>query len=311
MSALAAPDKFKGTFSAREVAEAIALGIAGADVCPVADGGEGTLEALPHGELRTVTVEDPFGRPIAASFGIEPDGTAVVEAAAAVGLALLGTAEFDPRRASSRGAGDLIAAAIAAGARRVLVGCGGTATMDGGLGIVGRFDPEAAEIVALCDTRVPFELAPQVFGPQKGATPELVERLEDRQREAAHSLPRDPSGVAMTGAGGGLSGALWALGARLVPGAPFVLDAIDFDRRARRAGRVITGEGRLDATTLSGKAVDEIASRCRRLGVPCHAIVGSAALEQAEIERLGLQSIREATDLPAISRAATTIAGDD
>ena len=128
----------------------------------------------------------------------------------------------------------------------------------------------------LTDVRTPFERAPAVFGPQKGADPAMVERLEERLDALAAELPRDPRGVPMTGAAGGLSGGLWAAhGAVLEPGAPWILDALDFDARMRAARAVVTGEGKLDEQTLEGKLVGEIGTRTRQAGVPLHAIVGT------------------------------------
>ena len=132
----------------------------------------------------------------------------------------------------------------------------------------------------LCDVRTPFEDAARVFGPQKGADAEEVRKLTARLNGQARRLRRDPRGVPMTGAAGGLAGGLWAaFGAELVPGASFVLDALDFDARMRAARAVITGEGRLDEQSLAGKAVSEIATRARQAGVPCHAIVGTRELD--------------------------------
>jgi glycerate kinase len=145
-----------------------------------------------------------------------------------------------------------------------------------------------------------------VFGPQKGAGPELVERLERRLEALAARAPRDPHGVAMTGAGGGLSGGLWAFyRARVVPGAVFVLDAIGLDQHLRGARFCVTGEGRLDAQTLAGKVVAEVAGRCGQAGVPCHAVVGRDALGP---ELLGLASVREAGALEELVAAGDALA---
>src|SRR5207249_8333632 len=136
------------------------------------------------------------------------------------------------------------------------------------------------EVIAACDVRTPWEDAPRVFGPQKGADAATVKRLERRLATLAARAPRDPRGVPLTGCGGGLSGGLWAhLGARLEPGAALVLDALGFDERLRSAAFVVTGEGRLDQQTLAGKAVAEVAVRCRQGGVGCHAVVGESAVD--------------------------------
>ena len=278
---LVAPDSFKGTFTATEVAAAVGEGVREAgrpvDLCPVADGGEGTLEALRPafgGELETVPVHGPLGRPLRASFLLSADGrTAIVETASASGLGLVAPADRDPFTASTAGTGELIAAAVAAGARTVLLGVGGSATTDGGAGAIEAIEVAGglggARLVVLCDVRTPFEDAARVFGPQKGADPDAVKRLTARLQRQARALERDPRGIEMTGAAGGLSGGLWAtFGAELVSGAAFVLDAVAFDRRMRAARAVITGEGRLDQQSLVGKLVSEIATRLSSSSLP-------------------------------------------
>jgi glycerate 2-kinase len=310
---LVAPDSFKGTFSAAEVAAAIAAGLRSADretvELPVADGGEGTMGVLVSalgGEVLTATVSDPLGRPVEAQFAILPDGSAVVETAQASGLGLVAENERDAWAASTRGTGELIAVAAAAGAEHVLVTVGGSATSDGGEGALEALADAGVrpELEVLCDVRTVYEKAPSVFGPQKGADPKLVERLERRLDELADGLPRDPRGVPMTGAAGGLSGGLWAgLGARLVPGAAYVLDAIGFDDAMKGSAFVVTGEGRLDSQTLEGKIVGEVATRCRQGGVACHAIVGHDDLDPFEERIIDLASVSEATDLEGLQAA--------
>jgi len=314
---LVAPDSFKGTFSAPEVAGAIAAGLRSAEreaiELPVADGGEGTMDVLVNalgGELRSVTAPDPLGRPLEARFALLPDGGAVVETAQASGLGLVAEDERDAWAASTRGTGELIVAAVEAGAERVLVTVGGSATTDGGAGALEALEEAgiSPELEVLCDVRTPFEKAPSVFGPQKGADPALVERLERRLHELAAKLRRDPRGEPMTGAAGGLSGGLWAAhGARLVAGAPYVLDAIGFDPLMRDAAFVVTGEGRLDSQTLAGKIVGEVATRCRQGGVTCHAIVGSNALESFDERIIDLASVTEATTLQELEAAGRAL----
>jgi glycerate 2-kinase len=317
---LVAPDSFKGTFGAPEVAGAIAAGLRGAGrdarELPVADGGEGTMDALVGalgGELREVTAPDPLGRPVEARFALLPDGSAVVETAQASGLGLVSEDERDPWAASTRGTGELIVAAAEAGAERVLVTVGGSATTDGGAGALEALAEAGLrpELDVLCDVRTPFELAPSVFGPQKGADPAMVERLEERLTKLAGSFERDPRGEPMTGAAGGLSGGLFgALGARLVPGAAYVLDAIGFDSAMRESAFVVTGEGRLDAQTLQGKVVGEVATRCRQRGVTCHAIVGGNGLEPFQERIIDLASVTEATDLDELEAAGRALIDD-
>jgi glycerate 2-kinase len=321
--ALVAPDSFKGTFSAFEVAGAIAAGLRSAgreaDELPVADGGEGTMDVLLAalgGEKRSACVSDPLGREVEASYGLLDDGsTAVVEAAQASGLGRVAAAERDAFAASTYGTGQLIAHAADAGAERVLVAVGGSATTDGGAGAVRALgDAERSaergnvpRLGVICDVRTPWEDAPRVFGPQKGADPATVKRLERRLAKLAREAPRDPTGVPMTGAAGGLSGGLWAwLGAELLPGAPYVLDALGFEPRMREAAFVVTGEGKLDEQTLAGKICGEVATRCRQRGVACHAIVGQNELEPFQERVLDLGSVSEATtleDLQAAGRA--------
>ncbi len=166
----------------------------------------------------------------------------------------------------------------------------------------------AARLVVLCDVRTPYELAPQTFGPQKGATAAQIPELERRLDGLARELPRDPRGVPMTGAAGGLAGGLWAkFGAELVSGASFVLSALDYDARMRAARAVVTGEGRLDGQSLVGKIVSEVATRARQAGVPCHAVVGSNALDRFDLRILDLQLVLEATTLPALEAAGAEL----
>jgi glycerate kinase len=317
---LVAPDSFKGTLAAAEVAAAIGEGLRRVglepDPCPVADGGEGTLGALLPAlglELVEATASDPLGRPIEASFGIGRDrGIVVIETAAASGLALIEENERDAWSATTAGTGELIVAAVAEGARSVLVAAGGSATSDGGAGALEAIDAAGgigeASLVVLCDVRTPYEQAAEVFGPQKGADPAVVAELTDRLHELARGLPRDPRGVPMTGCAGGLSGALWARhDAMLVPGAAWVLDALGVERRMRRAVAVLSGEGKLDEQTAQGKLVGEIGARARAAGIPLHAIVGTDALPPALRSALGLTTVSEAGTLAEIADAAAEV----
>ena len=318
---LVAPDDFKGTFSAGEVASALASGLrAGgldAEELLVADGGDGTLEALVHargGELRKTVVADPLGRPVEAAWALLADGrTAVVETAQASGLGRVSEADRDASAATTRGTGELIAAAVEAGARQVIVAVGGSATTDGGTGALEAMTEagidRALELDVVCDVRTAWEDAPGIFGPQKGADPDTVARLEQSLDELAVAAPKDPRGAPMTGAAGGLSGGLWAhRGARLHPGAGYVLDAVGFDARMRAARFVVTGEGRLDAQTLAGKAVGEVATRCRGAGVGCHAVVGRNDLSAFDTRLIDLASVTEATTLTELENAGRALA---
>lgn len=302
---LVAPDSFKGTLAAGEVADAISRGLRAAgrpvDLCPVADGGEGTTDILlpAHGgETAEATVQDPLGRDVVARFALA-GMVAIVETAAASGLGLVSERERDPVGASTYGTGRLINAAIAAGARTVLLGVGGSATTDGGSGAIRAIRSagglDGARLVVLCDVRTAFEDAARVFGPQKGADANAVRQLTHRLHRLARGFERDPRGVAMTGAAGGLAGGLWAtFGAELVPGAGFILDELGFDARMRAARAVVTGEGKLDPQSLAGKAVSEVCTRARQSGVPCHAIVGRRELDAFGARILDLQAIFEA-----------------
>jgi glycerate 2-kinase len=316
---LVAPDSFKGTFPAWEVAaacaEGVALGGCDPDPCPAADGGEGTMRILVDalgGRVVRHPATDPLGRPIEAALGLARRD-AIVEVAAASGLALIAPSELDPERATTTGTGELIVAAREQGASRILVAAGGSATVDGGAGAIEVIRMAGglgeSRLTVLCDVETAFEDAARVYGPQKGATPVAVRRLAARLERLAAELPRDPRGVPLTGAAGGLAGGLWAeLGAELLPGADFVLDALDFDRRLDRADATLVGEGRLDAQSFAGKAVGRIAARCRRAGVPVHAIVGSSALDGTDAANLGLASVRLASDPDELLDAAQELA---
>jgi glycerate 2-kinase len=316
---LIAPDSFKGTFSATQVAAAIGRGLQDAgravDLCPVADGGEGTLDALAAGlgaERLTAAATDPRGRQIEAEFGLAGD-VALVDTAAASGLGLVAPAERDAFAATTAGTGEVIAAAIDAGARTVYLGVGGSATTDGGAGAVKAIERagglRGARLAVLCDVRTPFEDAAKVYGPQKGADPDTVKRLTARLNAMARRLAHDPRGVPMTGAAGGLSGGLWAaFGAELVPGAAFVLDEVGFDARMRAARAVVTGEGRLDMQSLVGKVVSEVATRARQSGVPCHAVVGTRELDSMGTRILDLDRVIEASTLTQLEAAGRSLA---
>jgi glycerate kinase len=212
---LVAPDSFKGTFSAVEVAEAIGrgLGAAGleADLCPVADGGEGTMETLLASiggeQVEVDAVRGPLGASIRAPFALVDGGRrALVEMAAASGLALIAEDERDPWDATTYGTGQLIRAAVEAGATEIMVAVGGSATVDGGRGALEALDElggiGGARVVVLCDVQTPWERCAEIYGPQKGADPAMVRRLAERLDAYATELPRDPRGVAMTGACG-------------------------------------------------------------------------------------------------------------
>lgn len=318
---LVAPDSFKGTIDAPEVARAIAAGLveagAEADLCPVADGGEGTAEAVRAalgGSVREAACHDPLDRPLAARFVLLDDGeTAVVDTAAASGLPLLAPEERDAEAASTYGTGELIAAAVEAGARTVLLAAGGSATTDGGAGAIAalreRGGLHGARIEVLCDVETKFEDAARVFAPQKGADEAAVARLGERLQTLASDLPRDPRGAPMTGCAGGLSGGLWAaFDAGLRSGAEYVLELLGFERRLAEADAAISGEGRIDSQSLEGKVVGQIAKACARAERDLYVLVGRDELDRADIGLLPIRAIEEAGSVAALQDAGRAIA---
>jgi glycerate 2-kinase len=306
VNALAAPASLKGVLSPFEAAASLAEGIrrvpgVAAVELPVADGGEGTAEVLCAalgGAWCEADVSDPLGRPLAARFLLLDDGTAVVEAAAAIGLPLLADDERDPLRTSSRGLGELVLCALETHPTSLLVCIGGTATVDGGAGLRAVVGPRLdVPVRAACDVRNPLlgpNGAARVFGPQKGASDVQVDELERRLAALDELAPyREVRGA---GAGGGLGAAFAALGADLVEGAELVLELIGFDEQARYAALVVTGEGTVDRTTLAGKAAGAVRRRCGRLGVPCR-MFGGVVRDGVEAEPLSGQPERAADDL--------------
>ncbi|MGZ4354380.1 MAG: glycerate kinase, partial [Gaiellaceae bacterium] len=269
--ALVAPAGLKGVLAARGAAAAVAAGLAAAgvdaDECPLADGGEGTCDALSSalgGVWREATVADPLGRRVAARWLELPDGSAVVESAAAIGLGLVAPEERDPLRASSRGLGELI---LATEGRPLLVCLGGSATVDGGRGLreVVRSLPAGTRVA--CDVASPLLDAARLFARQKGADDAAVAELE---RRLGADEPLAPyADLAGAGAAGGLGAALASLGAELVSGAELVLDTVGFDARLDGVSLVVTGEGTVDRTTREGKAPAEAARRAAAHGVDC------------------------------------------
>lgn len=287
---VAAPDKFRGTATGADVARAIARGAEAAgwacDEVPVADGGEGTLEAL-GGRVHTARVRGPLGAPVDAEWRME-DGLAVVEMARASGLALAGGPEHnDPLRASTYGTGQLIVAAMEAGARRVIVAVGGSASTDGGLGAVsalGGRGLHGVDVVVACDVTTRFVDAAALFAPQKGASSAQVALLTRRLERLAQVYERDYQ-VDVTvldgsGAAGGLAGGLAALGAALVPGFDVVSEALQLEERIADAGLVVTGEGFLDEQSFRGKAVGGVAELAREAGVPVLVVAGDVYADE-------------------------------
>ena len=341
MKIVIAPDSYKESLSALEVAQAVEAGFrqvfpdANYVLVPVADGGEGTVDAMvaaTGGRKETVTVSGPLGEPVEAFYGLTGDGdTAVIEMAAASGLALVPPDRRNPLLTSSRGTGELIRAALDAGARRFILGIGGSATNDGGAGMVqalgarlldleGReldgsggdlarleridvsaLDPRLAEcrIEVACDVDNPLtgaRGASAVFGPQKGATPEMVQVLDANLARLARIVGRD-LGVAVdtvpgAGAAGGMGAAMLAFfGATLKPGIEIVTAAVDLDTHVRDADLVITGEGRIDFQTVHGKTPIGVARVAKRHGKPVIGIAGSLGAEVGVVHAHGIDAV--------------------
>jgi glycerate kinase len=303
---VAAPDKFRGTATAPEVAAAAAgaARAAGwtADEVPLSDGGEGLLDAI-GGDRRVTRVTGPLGRPVDAEWRLREsdDGvpTAVIEMSTAAGRALVPRPRRDdPVRARTTGVGELLLAARDAGARRIVIGCGGSATTDGGLGAfeaaggAGTPPPLAeVELVVASDVTTPFLSAATVFGPQKGATPEQVTALTARLEEVAARY-REETGVDVTsipgaGAAGGLAGGLVALGARIEPGFDFVAGLVGLARRLEAADFVMTGEGHVDPPSFHGKVPGGVLmlARAARPGTPPPVLCVAGGVDAAVLVR--------------------------
>ena len=293
-------DSYKGCLSSSEVARAAAEGVA--EEYPdceivrlaVADGGEGTVDALVEtlgGHLEWTEVSDPLGRPVKAAYGIAGD-LAIIESAAACGLTLLTKEERNPLITTTKGLGELILAAIDKGCRRFLIGLGGSATNDGGMGMISADGflerARGMKFTVACDVDTPYigaHGASRVFGPQKGASEEDVEILEERLRGYALKILKDTgidvSDMSGAGAAGGLGGTFRAyLGAELKRGVDLVLDQIGFDSIIDGADLVITGEGCSDYQTLKGKTAAGVLERAERAGVPVALVSGAVKDEQ-------------------------------
>lgn len=336
-----ASDSFKGSLSSMEVAKAAAKGANAVmpdcilTLLEIADGGEGTSEALTHhfnGQTTEAYATDPLGRKIKASYGIaiiNGSKTAIIEMAQASGLTLLAPQERNPLHSSTFGTGEMILDALSKGCRRFIIGIGGSATNDGGTGMlealgfrfidkagqamtgmcggrlneIGSIDHSAvsedilgSEFTIACDVDTTFcgpDGAAAVFGPQKGATPDMVTDLENGMQNLnsvimqAHGT--DLSQEAGTGAAGGLGGAFKAfLGAELKRGIDIVLDTMDFSEAIKGADLIITGEGRLDSQTAKGKVISGIISRSAGTGIPVIAIAGIVELSDQDRSEMGL-----------------------
>ncbi len=292
--AVACPDKFRGTLRADEAAAAIAAGLRRAgyeDVVevPLADGGEGTLDTLLRsqgGSRRVAPVTGPLGEPVDAEWGVLPSGVAVIEMARASGLALV-AGRNDPLRASTRGTGELIAAARREGFRRVLVAVGGSATTDGGLAAVEAlgWSLQGMEVTVACDVESAFLDAARIYGPQKGASDAQVALLARRLKLVADQY-RTRTGVDVTkitggGAAGGLAGGLAAIGAQIVPGFDAIAESVGLESAFEGAALVVTGEGKFDGSSLEGKVVGGVLAWCAELGVPRVAVIAGQVTDDA------------------------------
>ncbi|MBO5419951.1 MAG: glycerate kinase [Bacteroidales bacterium] len=345
MKIVAASDSFKGSLTSLEVAEYVELGVH--DIFPcgeviklcVADGGEGTVDALYSnlsGKTISIQVSDPLGRKIQASYFMTTDGhTAVVEMSAASGLPLLDPSEYNPMKTSTYGTGELISDALSRGCRRFLVGIGGSATNDAGMGMLAAlgyrfYDSQGqnldasgsslslisgvdvthahpalaeAEFIVACDVDSPMygpDGAAYIYAPQKGADEHMVRLLDNGLRHfssiAVNETGKDISELPGAGAAGGLGGCFVAfLNASLTSGADLILDAIGFDDIIEGADLVVTGEGRMDSQTLRGKLPFKIMSRAASKGVPCAAVCGSCVLDKSAVGNSGFYVVHPVT----------------
>ena len=327
MRVLIAPDSFGGTLTAVEAAAATAAGWREVaphdelDVVPLSDGGPGFVDVLRAslgGQLVVVDVADPLERPVSAHFLLVGE-VAYVECAQAAGLHLLRPEERDPRRTTTRGVGELVAAAVRAGAARVVVGLGGSATNDGGKGlwdVLGGTAP--AVLVAATDVDNPL-LGPNgasaVFGPQKGADRATVLDLDDQLREWADRIEaevrrpglRDEPGA---GAAGGLGFALLALGAERTSGFGVVADAVGLAERVAAADLVVTGEGSFDAQSLRGKVPAGVARLAQAEGVPCVVLAGQAEVGRRDAAAAGVEEVHTVAELLGSVPAALAAGAD-
>lgn len=305
MRALASPSSLKGVLTAGEAAAALAEGLGGAVELPVADGGEGTLHVLAPtvgGEWRESEVADPLGRPVRARWLLLDDGTALVESAQAIGLGLVAEEERDVLGASSRGLGELLAEVQDAGPAEIVVFLGGTATVDGGAGLMEVLGGFRVPVRAACDVRAPLLDAVWVFAAQKGATAEQLGELERRLLARRSLAPF--RGLAGAGAAGGLGAALAALGAELVEGAALVLELVGFRSRLSGADLVVTGEGTVDRSSWMGKAPGEVLQACDEAGVRC-VLFGGRVLDRpdgVELYELSGDPSRAREDLVELGR---------
>ena len=342
MKILIAPDSFKESLSAEDVAKAVGRGFqsifpdAQIVLLPVADGGEGTTDSLvaaTKGQRFTQQATDPLGDPVNGFWGLLGDGkTAVIEMAAASGLDLIESTQRDPLNATTRGTGELILAAVDQGARHIIVGLGGSATNDGGAGMLqalglGLLDSKGKPIPSggaglakldridltsldsriaevrfdvACDVDNPLigdNGASAIFGPQKGATPEMVKLLDANLAHFAkitqQATDKDIVNIPGAGAAGGLGGAfLGYLNASLKSGIDIVLDAVEYESHLQNVSLVITGEGRIDSQTVRGKTPIGVSKRAKAFGdIPVIALAGSVSEDSDVVHEHGIDAL--------------------
>lgn len=353
-----APNAFKGSLTAPQAAQHIRAGVmrAAPDAecleLPIADGGDGTLDlvlAAAGGERVHIDVTGPLGEPVRAELGLlADDHTAVIEMASASGLRLLALDQLDPMRATTYGTGELIRAALDRGRKRIIIGVGGSATVDGGLGMAAALGIRPlkangevaaggaglaalehidmtgldsriaeAEIIVSCDVENPLtgpEGAAPVFAPQKGATAEMVEALSVGMENYAHIVERATgravADLSGAGAAGGLGAGLYALlGARIESGAEVLLDLMNMDAHLRGAHLVITAEGRIDGQTVYGKAPAGVAKAAGRAGIPVIGIAGCLADDADAVYAHGIDGLMASVCCPMTLDAALKDAG--
>lgn len=341
MPIVIAPQSLKGSLTAAEAGQAIAEGVravypeAEVEIVPVADGGEGTVQALVDatgGEIVQQVVTGPLGEPVAAFFGLMGDRqTAAIEMAASAGLPLVPPSKRDPRITTTYGVGELILAALDRGCRHFIIGIGGSATNDGGAGMaqalgasllnkkgieierggaslatLSRISTEGLDarlqectVEVACDVTNPLcgpTGASAVYGPQKGATPEMVVQLDAALAHYAQIIERDLAisvkDIPGAGAAGGLGAGLIAFAhATLRPGAQIVLEAVRLEERIRTADLVITAEGQIDSQTAYGKSVGAVAALAKRYGLPVLALAGSLGENYQTVYSLGVDAV--------------------
>ena len=356
-----APDSFKESLSALEVAEAIERGFRQIFPqvqyvkLPMADGGEGTVDSMvaaTGGEIVTVAVTGPLGQPVQAFYGLLGEGeTAVIEMAAASGLHLAPKAQRDPRMTTSYGTGELILAALERGVKTIILGIGGSATNDGGAGMMQALgarlldenrqalppggaalaqlayidlsgvDPrlQQVNITAACDVDNPLcgaNGASAVFGPQKGATPEMVTQLDAALRHYGTLLEqatgREVINTPGAGAAGGMGAALLGmLNARLRPGIEIVIETLQLEEALRDADLVITGEGRLDSQSIHGKTPIGVARVAKRFGLPVIGIAGSLSKDYQVVHQHGIDAAFSVLDRVVSLEEALAEAADN